>query len=80
MTSEQIVDYYWAVLKRAEKIKADLTSNNISETSEVAYMRGIAVAELIRHFVKFKLIKPEKEIVQTKGFGIFQMTTVTFSP
>lgn len=77
MTSEQIVDYYWAVLKRAEKIKTDLTSNNISETSEVAYMRGIAVAELIRHFVKFKLIKPEKEIVQTKGFGIFQMTTVT---
>ena len=77
LTNEQFIDYYWRVLKNAEKIKTDLALNNILETPEVEYMRGIAVAELIRHFVKFKLIKPEKEIVKTKGFGIFQLTTVT---
>lgn len=77
MTNEQITDYYWDVLKRAEKIKSDLETNGMTETVEISYMRGISVAELIRHFVKFKLIKPEKEIVQTKGFGFFQVTTTT---
>lgn len=74
---EKILDYFWDVLKRTETIKNSLQSENISDTPETQYLKGIAFAELLRHNVKFKLIQPDKEITKTKSIGFLQVTSVT---